>query len=75
MRYPHELRLFEVQVKDGPGFRGIAVAYNTRTREGVDEALALAERAGARIVKPAQDVFWGGYCVAREKPFQAARWT
>jgi predicted lactoylglutathione lyase len=45
-----------------PGFRGVTVAYNTRTREGVDEALAQAERAGARIVKAAQEVFWGGYC-------------
>ncbi len=27
----------------------------------VAEVLALAERAGAKIVKPAQDVFWGGY--------------
>jgi uncharacterized protein len=23
--------------------------------------LALAERAGGRIIKPAQDVFWGGH--------------
>jgi hypothetical protein len=27
----------------------------------VDEVMAQAERAGATIQKPAQDVFWGGY--------------
>lgn len=45
----------------GAGFGGIALAHNTRTREEVDTVLALAERAGATIVKPAEDAFWGGY--------------
>lgn len=45
----------------GSGFGGIALAHNTRTREEVDTVLALAERAGATIVKPAEDAFWGGY--------------
>ncbi len=45
----------------GEGFEGITLAYNTRTREEVDEVLAQVAQAGARIVKPAQDVFWGGY--------------
>ncbi len=42
-------------------FRGFALAYNTRSREEVDEVLAHAKAAGATITKPAQDVFWGGY--------------
>jgi len=29
-------------------------------REQVDATLAEAEAAGATIVKPAEDVFWGG---------------
>jgi catechol 2,3-dioxygenase-like lactoylglutathione lyase family enzyme len=45
----------------GGGFSGISLAYNARSREDVDAALAEAERAGARILKPARDVFWGGY--------------
>ena len=45
----------------GSGFRGIALAYNTRDRNEVDAVLAEAEAAGGRIVKPAQDAFWGGY--------------
>jgi len=42
-------------------FGGIALAYCTRSREEVDSVLAEAEAAGARILKPAQDAFWGGY--------------
>jgi catechol 2,3-dioxygenase-like lactoylglutathione lyase family enzyme len=43
------------------GFGGITLAHNVRTKAEVAEVLALAERAGGRIVKPAQDVFWGGH--------------
>lgn len=43
------------------GFGGITLAYNVRTRAEVAAVLALAERAGGRIVKPAQDAFWGGH--------------
>ena len=42
-------------------FPGITIAHNVRTRAEVDAVMALAERAGARIEKPAQQVFWGGY--------------
>lgn len=35
--------------------------HNLPDRAGVDELMARAEAAGARIVKPAQEVFWGGY--------------
>ena len=46
---------------EGSGFGGIALAYNVARREDVDTVLAEAEAAGARILKPAQDAFWGGY--------------
>ncbi|MGH6836226.1 MAG: VOC family protein [Methylocella sp.] len=46
---------------DGSGFRGIALAYNTRSREEVDFVLAEATAAGATVLKKAQDAFWGGY--------------
>ena len=45
----------------GSGFRGIALAYNARRREEVDSVLAEAAAAGATIVKPAEEAFWGGY--------------
>ena len=46
---------------EGQGFGGISLAYNSRSREEVDAVLAEAAAAGARIVKPAQEAFWGGY--------------
>jgi hypothetical protein len=42
-------------------FAGITLAHNVRRKEEVDEVLALAERAGGTIVKPASNAFWGGY--------------
>ncbi|MCE3249076.1 MAG: putative Glyoxalase/bleomycin resistance protein/dioxygenase, partial [Geminicoccaceae bacterium] len=45
----------------GSGFGGIALAYNARSRDEVDAVLAEAKAAGATILKPAQDAFWGGY--------------
>lgn len=37
------------------------LAYNARSKAEVDDLLAQAQQAGAHILKPAQDVFWGGY--------------
>lgn len=42
-------------------FTGITLAHNVREKEEVDRILTLAERAGAKIEKPAADTFWGGY--------------
>ena len=39
----------------------IYLAYNTRSEAEVGEVLAAAEKAGGRIVKPAQRAFWGGW--------------
>ncbi len=46
---------------EGTGFGGISLALCARSREDVDAFMAEARRAGARILKPAEDVFWGGY--------------
>jgi predicted lactoylglutathione lyase len=46
---------------DGSGFQGITLAYNARTRPEVDSVLADAVAAGAKLLKPAQEAFWGGY--------------
>jgi uncharacterized protein len=46
---------------NGPGFAGVAIAYNARSRDEVDAVLAQAEAAGARILKAAQEASWGGY--------------
>lgn len=46
---------------EGSGFPGFALAYNTRSRDEVDRVLAEAVAAGARLLKPAEEAFWGGY--------------
>ena len=43
------------------GNGGIAVAMNYASEAEVDAMMALAEAEGARTLKPAQKVFWGGY--------------
>ena len=45
----------------GSGFSGITISYNAKSEAEVDEVLKEAEKLGAKIVKPAQKVFWGGY--------------
>lgn len=47
--------------ESGSGFGGVTLARNVSTRAEVDAALALAKTAGGAILKPAQEVFWGGY--------------
>lgn len=42
-------------------FSGVALAHNVRSESEVDSVLNEAEAAGARILKPGQKVFWGGY--------------
>jgi uncharacterized glyoxalase superfamily protein PhnB len=44
-----------------PGFGGITLAYNGKSKEEVDRVFALAKKAGATIVKEPETVFWGGY--------------
>ncbi len=43
------------------GFNGITLACNMKSKEEVDSTMARVQQHGGNIVKPAQDVFWGGY--------------
>lgn len=44
-----------------PAFSGVTLAYDTRSKDEVEEVLEKAKRAGGKVEKPAQDAFWGGY--------------
>lgn len=44
-----------------PGSHGVTTAINLESREAVDGAFEHLEMIGAEIVKPPQEVFWGGY--------------
>jgi hypothetical protein len=60
--YPNELLAEDATVPaDGRGFSGVTIAHNVDTKAAVDEVLDEAKAAGGRVVKPAQEVFWGGY--------------
>lgn len=37
------------------------LGHNVSSKGEVDKVMTQAENAGAKIVKPAQDTFWGGY--------------
>lgn len=60
--YPREALAEDAKVKGrGEGFRGFTLAQNVARKEQVAEALETAKAAGGKILKPAQDVFWGGH--------------
>ena len=38
-----------------------SIGHNVNSKKEVDDTMAQAKKAGAVIVKPAHDTFWGGY--------------
>ena len=46
---------------DGSSFSGIVFNYVVRSESRVDEVMAEAEKAGARILRSAAKERWGGY--------------
>ena len=39
----------------------LTIGHNVGSKGEVDEVMEQAKRAGAKIIKPAQETFWGGY--------------
>jgi catechol 2,3-dioxygenase-like lactoylglutathione lyase family enzyme len=44
-----------------PSATEFTIGHNVASKEEVDAVMGQAARAGARIVKPVGDTFWGGY--------------
>ncbi|HSE57130.1 MAG TPA: VOC family protein [Nitrospiraceae bacterium] len=44
-----------------PSATEFSLGHNVSSKKEVDTVMAQARRAGAFIVKPAQETFWGGY--------------
>lgn len=44
-----------------PAVTELIIGHNVASRAEVDSVMAEAAQAGAVIVKPAQETFWGGY--------------
>ena len=60
--YPREKLAEDAQLPpQGSGFGGFALAHNVRSKEEVDRILDEVVAAGAKLLKPAQETFWGGY--------------
>lgn len=47
--------------EDPPSATEFSIGHNVDSRENVDAVMEQARDAGAKIVKPAQETFWGGY--------------
>ena len=48
----------------------LSIGHNVMSKEEVDVVMEQAKRAGAVIVKEAQDTFWGGYAGYFQDPDQ-----
>jgi uncharacterized glyoxalase superfamily protein PhnB len=60
--FPREELAKDANVENSkPGFSGVALAYNVATEAEVELVLDAAKAAGAKILKPAQRAFWGGF--------------
>lgn len=61
--FPREELAKDANVENSkPGFSGITLAYNVASEPEAGAVLNAAEAAGGKILKPAQRVFWGGWC-------------
>lgn len=60
--YPLAALAEDIGVAEGTLGRGaVTLAHNLRSQEQVNDLMQRAEAAGATILKPPQEAFWGGY--------------
>ena len=50
-----------IEATQMPAYRGVALAWNAESEADADAIAAHAVACGAKLVKPPQKVFWGGY--------------
>ena len=43
------------------GSAELTIGHNVNSKKEVDKVMVQAEKGGAKMIKPAQDTFWGGY--------------
>ncbi|HET9982613.1 MAG TPA: VOC family protein [Longimicrobiales bacterium] len=56
--------------RSAPSPTDLGLGHNVASREEVDRVMAEAERAGAKVLKPAAPTFWGGYAGYFQDPDQ-----
>jgi catechol 2,3-dioxygenase-like lactoylglutathione lyase family enzyme len=54
----------------GPSATELTIGHNVSSKAEVDAVMEQAAKAGATIVKPAHDTFWGGYAGYFQDPDQ-----
>jgi len=59
--YPREFLAKDAATDTPLGIPSISLGHNVRSRAEVDAVIDQARRAGAIILKPPVDTFWGGY--------------
>ena len=60
--YPRKSLALDANLpQTAPGAPEMSLGHNVNNKEDVDSVMAQAKEAGARIIKPAQETFWGGY--------------
>ncbi|OPY78210.1 MAG: Glyoxalase-like domain protein [Syntrophorhabdus sp. PtaU1.Bin153] len=60
--YPRKSLAKDSTLQIGPhSATELSLGHNVSSKEEVDAVMEEARKAGAVIVKPAQDTFWGGY--------------
>jgi len=60
--YPRDHLARDIGLDDAPaGFSGVTLSYNVREKAEAAAVIAAAVQAGAKLLQPAQDVFWGGH--------------
>lgn len=60
--YPKEKLAEDAQVPaEGNGFRGLTLAFITRSESEVDELVTKLAAKGTTVVKAPEKAFWGGY--------------
>lgn len=47
--------------RSDPAATDLTLGHNVSGKAEVDAIMREAEKAGAKVIKPAQDTFWGGY--------------
>lgn len=76
--YPKKLLAGDAGIKKiaGKGFGGITLAHNVPKKGDVDKTLETIKRKGGKILKPAEDAFWGGrsgyFCDPDGTPWEVA---
>jgi catechol 2,3-dioxygenase-like lactoylglutathione lyase family enzyme len=69
--YPRKSLALDSTIPLGqPGATELSIGHNVSSKAEVDAVMEEAREAGATIVKPAQDTFWGGYAGYFQDPDQ-----